>query len=613
MCGINVIARQNQGKMDVEDLARMNAAITHRGPDNSGYALLDSGSVDFGHVRLSVIDLQTGDQPLYNEDESVCIIFNGEIYDYKPLRSDLIAAGHRFRTDTDTEVIVHLYEQYGMDFVDKLNGEFAFALWDQSRQQLIAVKDRCGIKPLFYYHDGIELIISSEVKGIFSLARVPRQIDADYLVGPVLGTFPKAASLFTGIKCLKPGHMLIMDRTGIPAEKPYWRPSFNVNSSMTFEEAKTSVNEIFTRAVKRRMVADVPVGTYLSGGLDSTLVCALMARETSHLKAFNVGFGTTIYDESSLAQKIAKHFGAKFETIDCTNEILGGNLLKALYHVEQPIANPNSFAKQVLSSLVHSQNYKVCITGEGSDEIFGGYAYFKLEKLWRMMRAGGEERKKASQLLAKFRNLEIRSKGLLWDRGNEWKVKDPLLGYPNFTQMRITESSVITDQLIVPKLLSHAHFSSPLELFEKEFVNSFMKGLDPFNATKLITFNQLSNYIIPTLGDRVEMANSVECRTPFLDRDLVDFAGTVPPSYFMNIDELREKHLLREAFQGMLPEFVWKEHKHPFLSPNWQSISQSGPGQEICAEFLSCKSIREAQMFRPIYVEVLKHFLARLA
>jgi asparagine synthase (glutamine-hydrolysing) len=223
-----------------------------------------------------------------------------------------------------------------------------------------------------------------------------------------------------------------------------------------------------------------------------------------------------------------------------------------------------------------------------------------------MMRAGGEERKKASQLLAKFRNLEIRSKGLLWDRGNEWKVKDPLLGYPNFTQMRSTESSVITGRLIAPKLLSHAHFASPLELFEKEFVNSFMKGLVPFNATKMIAFNQLSNYIIPTLGDRVEMANSVECRTPFLDRDLVDFTGSVPPSYFMNIDELREKHLLREAFQGMLPEFLWKEHKHPFLSPNWQSISQSGPGQEICAEFLSVKSIREAQMFTPIYVELLK-------
>ena len=277
MCGINMILKKDRSPAEREDITRMCSAISHRGPDGAGYALLDSGALAFGHVRLSIIDLQEGDQPLYNEDGSICITFNGEIYDYKRLREELIDQGHRFRTHSDTEVIVHLYEQHGMDFIHRLNGEFAFIIWDGRNRRLLAARDRCGVKPLFYWETEQEILISSEVKGIFALNRVPRSINPDYMIGPMLGVFPRAISAFEGIRNLNPGHFLIVESEGRSREVPYWQPTFKTNPAISFTEAKDEVRRLFTRAVERRMVADVPVGTYLSGGLDSTLVCGLTA------------------------------------------------------------------------------------------------------------------------------------------------------------------------------------------------------------------------------------------------------------------------------------------------------------------------------------------------
>ena len=196
MCGIAMILRKDRSPAEREDITRMCSAISHRGPDGAGYALLDHGTLAFGHVRLSIIDLQEGDQPLYNEDGTICITFNGEIYDYKQLREELIDQGHRFRTHSDTEVIVHLYEQHGMDFIHRLNGEFAFIVWDSRNRRLLAARDRCGVKPLFYWETDKEILISSEVKGIFALNRVPRSINPDYMIGPMLGVFPRAISAF---------------------------------------------------------------------------------------------------------------------------------------------------------------------------------------------------------------------------------------------------------------------------------------------------------------------------------------------------------------------------------------------------------------------------------
>jgi asparagine synthase (glutamine-hydrolysing) len=608
MCGINMILKKDRSPAEREEIARMCSAISHRGPDGAGYALLDGGALAFGHVRLSIIDLQEGDQPLYNEDGAVCIIFNGEIYDYRLLREELIDQDHCFRTHSDTEVIVHLYEQYGMDFIHRLNGEFAFILWDAHSRRLLAARDRCGVKPLFYWQTEQEILISSEVKGIFALKRVPRSINPDYMIGPLLGVFPRAISAFAGIRNLNPGHFLIVESDGRAHEVSYWQPTFKTNPAISFAEAKDEVRRLFTRAVERRMVADVPVGTYLSGGLDSTLVCGLSAARTSKLKAFSVGFGKTIYDETDAARQTAAHYGAEFEAIDCGNDALAENFLKTIFHIEQPIANPNSIAKQVLSRLVRSKGYKVCLTGEGSDEIFGGYAYFKLERIWRMMLAGGEQARQGHALWKRFKKLETPSEGILWSRSNHWRKLELVFGYPSFQQMRAADITRGMNWILTPEVIERASFPTPYDYFLSEFPPEQLSQLDPFNATKLITFNQLVSYIIPCLGDRVEMANSVECRTPFLDRDLIEFAATIEPSHFMDIDHLMEKLLLRAAFADLLPPVVAGTHKYPFLSPNWRSLRETAEGARLFGEFLSPERLRAAGLFRPALIRHLVRY-----
>jgi len=606
MCGIAMILKKDRSPAEREDIARMCSAISHRGPDDAGYASLDRGALAFGHVRLSIIDLQSGNQPLFNEDGSICITFNGEIYDYKQLRQELIDQGHTFRTHSDTEVIVHLYELHGMDFIHRLNGEFAFIIWDGRNRRLLAARDRCGVKPLFYWESAKEILISSEVKGIFALNRVPRSINPDYMIGPVLGVFPRATSAFAGIRNLSPGHFLIVESASRSREVAYWQPAFKTNLAISFTEAKEEVRRLFTQAVERRMVADVPVGAYLSGGLDSTLVCALTAARTSKLKAFSVGFGKTIYDETDAARQIAGHYGAQFEAIDCSNDMLAENFLKTIFHIEQPIANPNSIAKQVLSRLVRSKGYKVCLTGEGSDEVFGGYAYFKLERIWRMLLAGGEQARQGRVLWQRFKKLETPSEGILWSRSNGWRKLQLVFGYPSFQQLRAVDSTRGMKWIFTPEILEHASYPTSYDYFLSEFPPERLSQLDPFNATKLITFNQLVSYIIPCLGDRVEMANSVECRTPFLDRDLIEFAATVDPAHFMDIEQLMEKRLLRAAFGDLLPPVVAGTHKYPFLSPNWLSFAQTTEGARLLREFLSPKRLRAAGLFRP---EFIRHVL----
>src|SRR5258706_16257746 len=266
MCGINMNLRKDGSPAEREDITRMCSAISHRGPDGAGYVLLDRGALAFGHVRLSIIDLQAGDQPLYNEDGAICITFNGEIYDYKQLREELIEQGHRFRTHSDTKVIVHLYEQHGMEFLPRLNGEFAFIIWDGRERRVVAARGRCSLKPLFYLETEKEILISSEVKGIFAINRVPRNINPHYMIGPLLGVFPRAISAFEGIRNLCPGHFLIVEPEHRSREVSYWQPTFKTNPAISFNDAKDEVRRLFTRAVERRMVADVPVGAYLSGG-----------------------------------------------------------------------------------------------------------------------------------------------------------------------------------------------------------------------------------------------------------------------------------------------------------------------------------------------------------
>lgn len=608
MCGISVIKSLRGAPVSVADLRAMCSVMQHRGPDGGGFALLDQGSVGLSHVRLSVIDLATGDQPLSSLDGQVTIVFNGELYDYQRLREELEQAGHKFQTTSDTEVLLNLYLEYGTDSFSQLNGEYAFVIWDARHQQMIAVRDRFGVKPLFVHQTPDELFFVSEIKSLFALPRISRALNPDFFVSGFFGTLTPANHFYENILALPPASYVCVKNGQLSEPVPYWKPRFDVCQTMTLDEAAEGVRDRFTQAVARRMVADVPVGSYLSGGIDSTLVCGVMSRLTSKLRSFNIGFENTIYDESALARKIAAHYGAEFETIDCTSERLADNFEKTVWHVEQPLLNPNSIAKWILSKLVRDRGYKVCLTGEGADEMFGGYPYFKQELLWEMASTGQPDDVALSQeLLQKFYQIEKRSEGSHWSR--DIKGQGPLPPYlkrANFYYLRMVGSQRFVWPLFRSQFLKNATSRSPLEYFEKTFDTAALKPLDSFNATRMMTYQFLSQYVFPCVGDRVDMANSIECRVPFLDPELVEFVNQIPPRHFMHIRELKEKYLLRYGFRDLLPRFMDSEFKHPFMSPNWYRLSQTRTGREQFPDLLSLRTTREVGVFRQTFVSVAK-------
>ncbi len=609
MCGIIGIVKLNDERVERDDIRLMASTLVHRGPDEAGFTLLDQEKIGFGHLRLSIIDLVSGQQPIFNHDKTICLVFNGEIYDYLDHKKELEARGIQFTTSSDSEVLIYLYQEFGVSALAKLNGEFAFTLWDSRSRRLLMARDRAGVKPLFYKITGQELLFASEAKAILALPRVERQISVDYITGPLFGIIPKDNCPFEGIQSLPPGHMLMIENGTVNDPEPYWQMNFEVDQSLTFDEAKDQVLSLLRKAVARRMVADVDVGVYLSGGLDSTLVCALMAEHGHKFRAFNIGFGGTAYDEAALSSRIARHYGASFESLDCSMANMSEKYLQTIYHTELALANPSAIAKKMLSAHVRQHGVKVCLTGEGADEVFGGYPYFKLEQLWGMSASGSpSDRSNAKALLKRFEKIEARSRGVLWDTDLKWRKTPWLLNYPSYHQIRANYSRRYFPLLLKQKSLGLTSAHLPEQQFAKHFAGASRTVHHPFNATRQISLAQLSGYIIPTLGDRVEMANSVECRTPFLDRDLMEFAGKIPPEFFIDIHSLREKHLLRSAAKPLLPEFVHHEHKHPFFSNNWRSFASTVLGKEIVNALTSSQALEEAGIFNAKFIQPVKLF-----
>ena len=606
MCGIASIMRRNHDPVDPADLARMCSAIAHRGPDGAAYAILDRGRVGLGHVRLSIVDLNGGEQPLYNEDYSISAVCNGELYDYEQLRRSLTNRGHQFRTASDSELLVHLYEEHGTDLFQHLQGEFAFLLWDARQRRLIAGRDPCGVKPLYYTVTADEIVLASEIKAIYALDRIPRALCTRYLTGPALGIYREELTPFANVRPVRPGHFLAIEADGSYRECRHYCQTFEPRTDMTFAEAKTAVRARLTNAVKRRLAADVPVHAYLSGGLDSTIICGLMSELGKRFTCFNVGFPDSPYDESHKARAVASHFGQQFETVPCTNRQIADNIPAAVYATEMPLNNYNSLAKMVLSGYVRGRGVKVCLTGEGSDEFFGGYPYFKLEAIWRLLAAGGKDAEKGRELHRRFRTMESRSEGLLWDASDRWKRATKMFGYPSFFNLRARDASRCIDLFFNARGLNLSREDMPDALLRTSMPKERLDGLDPFNTSRLLTLNQLYNIVIPALGDRVEMAHSLECRPPFLDRDLLELMGTIPTAHFMDLENLREKHLLREATSDLLPPTFQTEHKHPFMAPTWSSFARTRHGRELFGEFLSGRTAREVGVFRPFAIKAAR-------
>lgn len=569
MCGIVALYSRREPVAPAV-LERATKRLHHRGPDGQGYWISRDGRVGLGHARLSIIDLATGDQPISSEDERTHIVANGEFYEYEAIQRELESRGHHLRTRSDSEIALHLYEEVGVHCVHRLRGEFAFVIWDEKQQTLFAARDRFGIKPLFYAWHNEKLFIASEVKALFA-AGVPARWDAESVYNSFSFGGHQMRTLYDGVFLVPPGHHLVVTEKHFQIAR-YW--DFNYPAAGAINHFKSEADYIaefrheLEEAVRIRLRADVPVGVYLSGGLDSCSVLGLAARHhPDPIQAFTLTFEDVAYDEGPIAREMAELAGAKFHTIPINQNTLADNFADAILQSEMLCVNAHGVAKFLLSKAVRNAGYKVVITGEGSDEILGGYAHFRRDML--LYNREGQDPAEIEELLKWLNENNAVSRGLLLpdgDAGNLGAVRR-VLGYvPSWCET--FSSRMVKSEPLLSREFScrFEHRESYLQLLSDVDVAGQLKGRDALNQSLYLWGKSvLANYILTMLGDRMEMGHSIEGRVPFLDHHVVECICRQPVN--MKIRGLTEKYVLREAVRDVITDTVYRRQKHPFLSP----------------------------------------------
>ncbi|HUO67284.1 MAG TPA: asparagine synthase (glutamine-hydrolyzing) [Gammaproteobacteria bacterium] len=593
MCGIVAILGQG-GAVPVDALHRAVRALEHRGPDGQKYWIDPQGRVALGHARLSIIDLATGDQPIANEDERAWIVANGEFYDYERVQRALEASGaHRLRTRSDSEIALHLYEDLGAQCVHSLRGEYAFVIWDDRAQKLLAVRDRFGVKPLFYARHAGVLYIASEVKALFA-AGVPARWDEESIY---LGVGHKSPdkTLFLGVHAVPPGHYLIADKNGMRVTQ-YWDIEYPETASadepLPEPEYVQGFREVLDEAVRIRLRADVPVGCYLSGGIDSCAVLGLAARHRRDaIRAFTLRFDHEDYDEGEIARETAEQAGADWVPIPITQQSLADHFSDALFHGEALCVNGHFVAKYLLSRAVRDAGFKVVLTGEGSDEILGGYPHFRADML-RYDNAG-QDPSEVTRLLEELEGRNKVSRGILL--GEEGEPVSPLmhrlLGFE--PSMYAPQGARLgrMERFYRPELsAAFKGVDRGATLLDSLDVRRRLVGRAPVHQSLYLWGKTiLPDYILTLLGDRMEMAHSIEGRVPFLDHKVAEYLFRMPVS--MKIRGTTEKYVLREAARDVITDRVYRRQKHPFLSPPDSPGQRSGMA-ELIRDTLTSKTVR---------------------
>jgi len=573
----------------------MLAILRHRGPDESGIYIEDQ--LGLGHTRLSIIDLSSGSQPIHNEDKTCWIVYNGEVFNYPELKADLLKKGHRFYTTTDTEVILHLFEEMGPACLQLLNGQFAIAIWNSEEKELFLARDRIGIRPLFYTIQNGSLLFASEIKSIFMDKRISRQIDCRNLnqIFTFWTTLP-GETVFKDIFELPPGHYLQASATKIKIEKywdiPFHPPSEHLNWPV--EQVSDRIQELLKDAIRIRLRADVPVGCYLSGGLDSSGITALVVKNfNSKVRTFGIQFEEKAFDEREHQQLMVNFLGTDHTKIQATNELIGAALPKVMWHCEKPILRTAPVPLFLLSDMVRQQNFKVVLTGEGADEVFGGYNIFREAKVRNFW---------AKQPNSKFRGLLIK------------RLYPYIFTNPRVSAMQQAFFKVGIDQPEAP-FFSHQirwQNTSKIKVFFSDAVktsvdttNDYEKleqqlpadfsSLDYLAKAQYLEMSLfLSNYLLSSQGDRMAMAHSVEIRLPYLDYRLLDFMARVP--HQLKIKELNEKFILKKAFQGILPEKIYLRNKHPYRASISESLLNS-KSKSYVQDLLSDSNLKQSGLF----------------
>lgn len=598
MCGIaGMFVRDGSDTVDRDTLARMTAALRHRGPDQSGLYL--SPRVGLGSTRLSIVGVDGGVQPIGNEDGTLWIVFNGEAFNYLELKEELRQRGHRFRTRTDTEVVLHLYEEFGPDALTRINGQFALAVWDAVREELFLARDRVGIRPLHYYSDGGRFVFASEIKSLFQHPWVPRELDPQGLNQIFTLWAPLAPrTAFRGVQALPPGHWMRVTTGGTVCTRWWSVPSGAPEDALSgsIDEAAEELAALIEDAVRLRLRADVPVGAYLSGGLDSSIVTALVSdRFDNRLRTFSIGFGEARFDESehqSLARRAlaVDHTQTRVDNID-----IARHLPEVVWHCESPLLRSAPVPLYLLSRTVRDHGFKVVLTGEGADEVFAGYDIFKEAKIRRFWARRPDSRLRPLLLQRIYpHTFDAHSPGPAYLRRffavTPGDLTDPLLSH----RIRWRNTGRIRT-FFSDELRSALGGGDPVDAVAGQLAPGF-GGRDPLaqaQALEIDTF--LSGYLLSSQGDRVAMAHSVETRMPFLDYRVIEWAFRLPPHWKLN--GLTEKHVLRRAFARLLPPALARRPKQPYRAPIREAFT--GAREGYVDDLLSEAAIARAGCFHP--------------
>ncbi|WP_324764595.1 asparagine synthase (glutamine-hydrolyzing) (plasmid) [Sinorhizobium meliloti] len=575
MCGLGgYLGSIRDGKPLLE---RMTAAIGHRGPDERGIFTVPGAGL--GHVRLSIVGLGDGQQPMSDPSGELTIAFNGEIFNYVELRDDLRARGRRFRTSSDTEVILHLYEEMGADCLSLLNGDFAFAIWDARRRRMVLARDRMGVRPLFHTLKGGTLYFASEVKALLEVPGVSAEIDPIALDqiftlwAPIAPRTP-----FRDIHELEPGHLMIADQNGITT-RSYWQldyPDRDERSAYAEESrAADELRALLTDATRIRMRADVPVGAYLSGGLDSSIISALAAGMTSQgLRTFSVTFDSAEHDESAFQEEMAAALGTEHRAVACRAGDIARDFPDVIRFTEKPIIRTAPAPLYKLSGLVREAGLKVVLTGEGADEVFAGYDIFKEARVRRFC-----GRQPGSRLRPHlFRKLYPYLPGLQQQSAEYlaafFGAGDVALDDPLFSHRPRLKGTAATKMFFSSDLRAELKGYDAAEELVSRLPAAFGRWHPLHQAQYLESRFLLPGYILSSQGDRMAMAHGIEGRFPFLDHRLIEFAAKLPPD--MKLRGLVEKHILREATKDLLPPAIGRRTKQPYRAPDSHSFSGAG-------------------------------------
>ncbi len=596
ICGIYLF-KGNKASEYCEELNKAVAVLKHRGPDASG--IYTDDTTGLGHTRLSIIDTSNaGNQPFYDTEKKYFLVFNGEFYNHKDFRNELISDGYSFKSESDTEVLLYMLIKYGAKAIEKINGCFAFAFYDKEKNDIILARDRMGINPLLYYIDDEKLIFSSELKGILEF-NIPKELDYEAMFTYFqLNYIPTNQSILKNITKLEPGNFAIINSEGIKTCRYYSIPStIKSPTPLSYEDSKKELFHLLDESVKRRLVADVPVGCFLSGGIDSSIITALAAKHKQNLNTYSIGFTDEAYfDETKYAAIVAEKYKTNHTEFKISSSELLNNIFDIIDYIDEPFADSSALAVNVLSSLTRKKA-TVALSGDGADEMFAGYnkhsAHFNASY-------GGTKEKLVTamnplwKIMPKSRNSKAGNFIRQLNRFAEGSKHNPADRYWHWAS--------IGNELYAKALLKNEIDSERYIKLKEHYLKPDMDFTDINNILYTDMHLVLQGDML-TKVDLMSMANSLEVRTPFLDHTVVDFVFSLPVSY--KINQSRRKKILIDTFKHLLPDELLNRSKHGFEVPLLKWF-RNELWELIDKKYLSEEFIMQQNLFNYVYIKSLK-------